>query len=212
MDISLNNLSKRYRFEWIIRNLTHTFNQGSKYAIAGPNGSGKSTLLKILSGHLSPTKGSIEFKKEGSVLEIDEVFQYVAIAAPYVDLIDEFSLREMVQFHSKFKHLKDGHNTDSIIDLISLQDSADKQLKYFSSGMNQRLKLALSFCSSSSLLLLDEPTTNLDAAGVEWYERLFTEYTEGRTVIVASNVERDFLNCEHKLNIMDYKKKTRMVG
>lgn len=205
MDINLNNIGKRYRFEWIFKGITHQFITGSQSAILGPNGCGKSTFLSILSGHLTPSKGKIDFLSGTKAVDKDEVYKEVSIAAPYMELIEEMTLLESLDFHQKFKPFLDGLTSDALIDLLNFSNSRNKEIKYFSSGMKQRLKLVLAICSTGSLLLLDEPTTNLDKQGVSWYLDLINRYTAGRTLIVASNIEHDYDFCENRVNILDFK-------
>jgi len=206
MEIELREVAKRYRFEWIFRNINYHFNSQHRYAILGNNGTGKSTFLKILSGHLTPSKGKIIFTNDGKALEIEQVYQQVAYAAPYIDLIEEFTLKEAIDFQQKFKPLQDGLNTKKLIELLGFQKSVDKEVKFFSSGMKQRLKLALAICGKTNLLLLDEPTTNLDQQGMNWYQDLLDKYSANRLLIIASNVEADYQRCDQFLNIMDFKK------
>ena len=205
MEIELLEVAKRYRFEWIFKNINYHFHSQHRYAILGNNGTGKSTFLKILSGHLTPSKGKIIFRSSANELDIEAVYQHVAYAAPYIDLIEEFTLREAIDFHQKFKPLQDGLNTDELIRLLGFQNSRDKEVKFFSSGMKQRLKLALTIGSQAEILLLDEPTTNLDQQGMDWYQELLDTYCEGRLLIIASNVQADYERCTHFLNIMDFK-------
>ena len=205
MEIELLEVAKRYRFEWIFKNINYHFHSQHRYAILGNNGTGKSTFLKILSGHLTPSKGKIIFRSSANELDIEEVYQHVAFAAPYIDLIEEFTLREAIDFHQKFKPLQDGLNTDELIRLLGFQNSRDKEVKFFSSGMKQRLKLALTIGSKAKILLLDEPTTNLDQQGMDWYQELLDNYSEDRLLIIASNVKADYERCTHFLNIMDFK-------
>ena len=205
MEIELLEVAKRYRFEWIFKKINYHFYSQHRYAILGNNGTGKSTFLKILSGHLTPSKGKITFRSSANELDIEEVYQHVAFAAPYIDLIEEFTLREAIDFHQKFKPLQDGLNTDELIRLLGFQNSRDKEVKFFSSGMKQRLKLALTIGSKAKILLLDEPTTNLDQQGMDWYQELLDNYSEDRLLIIASNVKADYERCTHFLNIMDFK-------
>lgn len=205
MDIKLHNVAKRYRFEWIFRNINYDFKSGESYAISGPNGAGKSTFLKILSGHLSPSKGAITFSKNGSPIEQDLVYKQVSYAAPYIDLIEELTLLEAIAFHQKFKPLLNNLQAKDLEELLQFSKSSNKEVKYFSSGMKQRLKLVLAICSDTNVLLLDEPTTNLDKQGMNWYLDLIKEFRKDRLLIIASNVESDFSFCEKQLNIWDYK-------
>lgn len=210
MDIRLKQLSKRYKFEWIFRDLDYEFKANNAYAILGPNGSGKSTLLKVLSGYSTPSKGKIEFLgDDGQPLDKDKTYLQLSYAAPYIQLIEEYTLIEMLNFHNRFKAFQQNLTPDQLIERLNFSTSKHKEIKYFSSGMKQRLKLVLALCSDTNFLLLDEPTTNLDAEGVEWYQGLIKDFTANRLVIVASNVEHDYHFCTQQLNITDYKKKRK---
>lgn len=205
MQIQLSSISKRYRREWIFKKVTQVFEAPQSYAILGPNGSGKSTLLRILSGHLTPTKGTINFDYSGQKIDTDSVYQYISYAGPYIDLIEELTLAEAIAFHQRFKTFQKQLHIESLIQLLGFEKSTNKQIRNFSSGMKQRLKLALSICSDTPVLLLDEPTTNLDKQGMAWYLDLVRQYTDERLVIVASNVDVDYGFCQEHLNILDYK-------
>ncbi len=206
MNLKLNQVGKRYRYEWIFSEMTYEFKQNEFYAILGPNGVGKSTLMKILSGHLSPSEGSIDFYKNEQKVEKDAVYKQVSFAAPYIELIEEYTLKELVNFHHQFKSLKSNINKDNIQEILQLPKSAyEKEIRFFSSGMKQRMKLGLAFLSNTSLLLLDEPSTNLDSKGVNWYLEMIEKHTKDKTVIIASNEKKDFSFCSHYLNILDYK-------
>ena len=207
MKISLSNIGKRYRYEWIFRAIDYEFLTGQAYAILGANGSGKSTLMKVLSGHLTPSKGEITFENNNQLVEKDEVYRSISYAAPYIELIEELSLEETLQFHARFKPFYSGLNSKLLIELLGMQSSKDKEVRYFSSGMKQRLKLVMAMCTDTPIVLLDEPTTNLDRQGMDWYLGLVEKYTKNRLVIVASNMEEDYGYCQHQLNILDFKKK-----
>ena len=203
--ITLENIGRRFNRDWIFRGIDHSFISGESYAILGPNGSGKSTLLQILNGSLAPSTGNINFFLNDVKLSIDTVFNYLSLAAPYLELIEEFSLEEMIDFHFKFKPYKAGIDKAHLITLLNLPGSKNKLIKYFSSGMKQRLKLALAFCSDTSLLMLDEPTSNLDTQGVDWYLGMVQQFTAGRLTIICSNQVHEYSFCQHQLSISDYK-------
>lgn len=205
LTITLDKVGRRFNRDWIFRGIDHTFTSGESYAILGPNGSGKSTLLQILNGSLSPSTGSIDFLFNGQKLDIEAVFNHLSLAAPYLELIEEFSLEEMIDFHFKFKPYKADVNKQILIELLSLPGGKNKLIRYFSSGMKQRLKLAIAFCSDTPLLMLDEPTSNLDTQGVDWYLNLVERFAHGRLTIVCSNQEYEYDFCRQRLNISDYK-------
>lgn len=205
MKVELQHLSKRYRRDWILRRMELSLAAPGKYAVTGPNGSGKSTLLRILSGHLSPTKGRIRFHHAGQEVPPGEVYRYLAYAAPYMELIEEFTLEEALRFHAQFKPFYPGWTINGLIDLLGLPKARRLPVLYFSSGMKQRLKLLLACASPTSILLLDEPTTNLDRQGAEWYRGLIAQFARDRLVIVASNVPADYAFCTEEISILDFK-------
>lgn len=202
MEISLENIGRRFNREWIFREVNQTFVSGNSYAILGPNGSGKSTLLQLISGSLTPSEGILRYKLSDKDIDIEGAYQYLSIAAPYLELIEEYTLSELIEFHFSFKKKV----TDvSIVELLGFDRSKNKQLKYFSSGMKQRVKLALTLCSDVPVLILDEPTSNLDKEGVEWYHQLIDQFTLNRVLLIGSNQEHEYGFCNHRLNITDYK-------
>lgn len=208
MDIVLENVGKRFRYEWIFKDIHHTFQSGKIYGLLGPNGSGKSTLLKIISGHLSPSTGKVNYLHGGQTITREHIYKRVGFTGPYIELIEELSLKEAVEFHRQFKPLLDDWSSDEFAALIGLSASRDKEIANFSSGMKQRLKLALCICSQSDFLLIDEPNTNLDAEAAQWFQSLLKKYHAGRTVIIASNEQKDFALCDEMMNIKNFSTKT----
>nr|WP_294896509.1 ATP-binding cassette domain-containing protein [uncultured Pedobacter sp.] len=205
MKITLSKIGRRFNREWIFRNIEYTFETGNSYAILGINGSGKSTLLQVISGALGQSEGDIFYQNKGKVVEIDQVFQHLALATPYLELIEEFTLTEVLGFHFEFKKRVNNLSNNDLIALLNMDSSKNKQLKYFSSGMKQRVKLILAFCVDTPILLLDEPTSNLDEQGINWYNSLVKRFTSNRLVIVCSNQNHEYEFCQHQLHIADYK-------
>ncbi len=205
MKISLNNLGKRYNSEWIFRNLNFQFDITKHYAITGPNGSGKSTLLQIIGGSTIFNEGGISYSESGKNVESEKIFKKISFAAPYLDLVEEMTLTEFFTFHKKMKGWISLLNTEEIISLISLKKSSDKQLRYFSSGMKQRVKLAQAIFSNVPAILLDEPLTNLDDEGILLYHSLIKNYCGNRLVIVSSNDKNEYSFCEENIDMLNYK-------
>jgi ABC-type multidrug transport system ATPase subunit len=205
LTITLTNAGRRFNRDWIFKEIDYTFTSGNSYAVLGPNGSGKSTLLQLLNGSLSPSAGTVSFLQNNQHLDIEGVFKHISLAAPYLELIEDFSLAEVIDFHFQFKTYIAGMNRAGLIELLGLQSSKNKLVKYFSSGMKQRLKLALAFCSDTAVLMLDEPTSNLDVQGVNWYLQLVQQYAANRLTIVGSNQEHEYSFCTSRLVITEYK-------
>lgn len=205
MKISLEHIGRRFNREWIFRDINYEFESGSSYAVLGANGAGKSTLLQIISGSLSSSEGKISYLQGDTPIDQEKVFIHLSMAAPYLELIEEFTLTELIDFHFRFKKYRKGLNRKGVIELLGLKNSEFKAIKYFSSGMKQRVKLALAFCSDTSILLLDEPASNLDQQGLEWYQSMASTLSSDRLLIICSNQEQEYSFCNHKLNIADYK-------
>lgn len=205
MRIELANIGRRFNREWIFKQVDYQFIQGESYAILGPNGSGKSTFLQVLAGNLSPSSGELNYFLNQAALEVGKVFEHLSIAAPYLELIEEFTLRELITYHFRFKKSIEGWDTNRIIKLLDLRQAENKEIRYFSSGMKQRTKLVLACCADTPLLFLDEPTSNLDAQGVEWYQQLINEFSKARLLIVCSNQPHEYNFCTNQLMIQDYK-------
>ncbi len=205
MKINLEHIGRRFNREWIFRDVNYVFESGSSYAILGANGAGKSTILQVISGSLSSSEGTISYSKDGVLLNPENVFEHLSMAAPYLELIEEFSLRELIDFHFRFKKYRSGLDRDLMIELMGLKHSEHKAIKNFSSGMKQRVKLGLAFCSDTEMVLLDEPASNLDQQGLEWYLSLVEKYTEDRILIICSNQLQEYSFCKNQLNVADYK-------
>jgi len=204
MKITLNNVGRRFNKEWIFRNLSTEFSTGNSYAILGPNGSGKSTLLSVLTGSLSPSEGEISFAQSAEI-PVENIYRYISLAAPYLELVETFSLKEIIDFHFKFKNFAPGVDAKNLISILGLEKAANKEIKYFSSGMKQRTKLALACCTDTPILFLDEPTSNLDVQGMNWYRELIENFGKDRLTIIGSNQIQEYEFCNHQTQIADYK-------
>ncbi|GGZ27477.1 heme ABC exporter ATP-binding protein CcmA [Echinicola pacifica] len=207
LEIKANKAAKRFQYDWIFRDLSLKITPNENIAIIGSNGSGKSTLLKCLAGTSPLTEGSFTYFLENKEISANDIYQYLAIAAPYLELPEEFTLSELLEFHFSFTSPLKGLDANKMMEIMYLTDSKDKQVSYFSSGMKQRLKLGLCFFSSKPLLLLDEPSANLDLKGLAWYLDLVQGYGSDKTLIIASNDVREYDFCTQMVEIETFKLK-----
>ncbi len=193
MNIQLTNLTKKFVSNTLFKDLNANFSSGNSYAVTGPNGSGKSTLLKIISGYLPSTSGTVNLLNNEAIIPKEEYYKHINICAPYLDLIDELTLNEHLEFHGKFK--KTHKNTDILSELekANLSGSLNKPVNEFSSGMKQRLKIILATCYQSEVLLMDEPSSHLDKVGKKWYIDLMTDKIRDRITLFFSNDEEEFI-------------------
>jgi ABC-type multidrug transport system ATPase subunit len=207
MRITLTDAGKRFNRDWVFRHINYEFTNGHSYAITGPNGSGKSTLLQLIAGSLNPSEGKIRYHLQDGKdsLAEDQIHSFLSLAAPYLEVVEEMTFMEFLAFHRNFKPFLPFMNAEKIISLVGLEKSAHKQIRYYSSGMKQRVKLAQAFFSNTTILLLDEPCTNLDSEGLSLYQRLIMDYCSDRLVIVSSNEYQEYQFCESQIDLMIYK-------
>lgn len=219
--ITLKDTGKRFNRDWIFRHVDFSFRSGCSYAITGPNGSGKSTLLQTIAGSITPTEGTILYeinsrRSDGKLvrassagahetIDTDNIYEHVSIAAPYLEVIEEMTAMEFLRFHASFKPMIAGLSFSDMLQTVGLHESAEKQIRFFSSGMKQRIKLAQAIFSAVEIILLDEPCTNLDAAGYSLYHRLVDRYCKDKLVIVSSNDVNEYDFCAERISILDYK-------
>jgi len=207
MQIQVSAASKRFNKEWIFSNLNFSFTTGQHYALIGNNGSGKSTLLQIIAGYIGLTKGEIHWTNTaGDAIDSANVFHHISIAAPYLELVEEFTALEQIAFHQQFKPLQNGLQPVELLEKIGLGNAANKQIRNFSSGMKQRLKLALAIFDQAPILLLDEPCSNLDQEGIQTYHQLMQAHAMHKLIIVASNDPQEYQFCSQQLSLSDFKK------
>lgn len=199
MQLIIEGLTKKYQKHKLFENLSHTFSNNTAYAITGENGSGKSTIIKIIAGVIAPSKGTVKFVQNGKVVEKEKIFQLLGITAPYLDLIEEFTLQEHLDFHSKFRRPRKDSNILEEIEKANLIKSLNKPVGEFSSGMQQRLKLILCCSYDAKVLLLDEPTSHLDTKGIDWYKDLINRNIDNRITLIASNDSEEYIDFAKKI-------------
>ena len=212
MRISLTDAGKRYNREWIFRHFSQDFSSGDRWAITGPNGSGKSTLLQVIAGAIELSEGTLEVGtlevgtlEVGSAKDKEQLYRHIALAAPYLELIEEMTALEFLAFHGGFKPFINNLSPAQVLDIIQLTHASRKQIRYYSSGMKQRLKLGQCILSDARFLLLDEPCTNLDQTGIDLYHQLIRDHAGNRCVIVSSNDQTEFSFCNSFIDINRFK-------
>lgn len=212
INISLSSLGKKFGSEWIFRELSAEIKAGDKLFISGGNGSGKSTLLQVISGFITPNEGKIIYSNDDKKIEAEDQKNYISLASPYLQLIEDFTLTEAIEHSKIFKPFVNKISTVDVLEIFELSNAKNKFIKQFSSGMKQRLKLGLAILADAPLLLLDEPVSNLDKNAIIWYKSLIQTYASHRTVIVCSNnIDEEHFFCTSQLNLADYKAKKSAV-
>lgn len=206
MKITLENLGKRFNRQWIFRGINYDFNSGERHVILGSNGSGKSTLMQIIAGYRLGSEGTVNYFINENKVDTDQYFRHISIASPYLSLIEEFNADELLRFHFGLRKMINGLNLQGFYDILKLPDIKNKPVRQYSSGMKQRLRLALAFLTESEVLMLDEPCSNLDAFGVEWYQSLLHDFSGQRLVLICSNHQKsEYEPCSNIIEMNNYK-------
>lgn len=203
ISISAQNIGKRFEREWIFRKLSCDFCSTNPTAIVGSNGSGKSTLIKSLIGYLPLSEGKLIYSDSNKPILKENWQSYIAWAAPYTELIEEFTLSEQLKFHKSFKPFD--IEIKEIIEKLGFSNTQSKTIRFFSSGMKQKLKLALAIYSSAKIVFLDEPTSNLDKQNSEWYLKEIDTILNKKVLIIASNQESEYHFCSQIIDIQNLK-------
>ncbi|WP_306642019.1 ABC transporter ATP-binding protein [Sanyastnella coralliicola] len=204
MQVQLHDLGRRFGREWIFRHIEQEIPSGSHVLIIGHNGSGKSTLLQAISGFLSPTEGHVFYSAEGE--KIEEIAHHTSMATPYLDVFQDLTLEEAIDFHCRFRNLRNGMSQEELVEVCRFGKDRKKSVKNFSSGMRQRLRLGLAIYTDSSLLFLDEPSSNLDKENIEWYRQQLASQAEGRTIFISSNSQKEeYLQADITLDVVQFR-------
>lgn len=201
MHLSIQKLSKRFNQRTIFRNLTFSIDTGARFAVTGPNGSGKSTLIKILSGGTLPTAGEIRYEHSGRVISTEDIYRYVHFVAPYNTVIEELTLPELFTMHRRLGLLRQWESYDAWMKQLDYPFPKGLQIRSFSSGMKQRVKLGLALLDDRPLVFLDEPGSNLDAHGKMWMYGLIQAWPADRTLVIASNDQEEISWCSKHISL-----------
>lgn len=205
MKITLDQIGKRYNYDWIFREIDKVFLSGKRYALTGPNGSGKSTLLQIISGSLAHSEGRVTFAHADLQIAEEEIYKHISLVAPYMELIEEFNLSELFEFQAAFKPFYKGLSFREMAETVGLKKVFKRPVADYSSGMKQRAKLAMAFFADVPVLLLDEPCSNLDEEGFMLYRELMKKYTGDKLTIISSNNAFEYEGSDEIIKITDFK-------
>ena len=191
LGVSWNGLGKRFGLRWVFRNQIGSISPGEHVLIKGSNGSGKSTFGKLLVAAIDATAGTLVWTKGSEEVDIDSVPQLISWSAPFMEIPDNMTVSEAIEFHSTFRNSWEDSDFEELAKESGLGGHLDAQISTLSSGLKQRLRLTLAMGTQSGLVVLDEPCSNLDESGIVWYNNTLQKLVKKTTVVVCSN-EREF--------------------
>ena len=159
--------------------------------LIGANGQGKSSTLRMLAGQLAPTSGTLSFRAADGELSVETWMTRCSIAAPWLNLPGHLTLEEAMSFHSVYRTPRTGPlHWAALVEASGLLVDPSLPVSQWSSGQQQRLMLALALGTEADAVLLDEPASNLDEAGIQWMKAQMTAVQALSTVVVATNDEK----------------------
>lgn len=206
LQIQLENVGKKFATEWIFKKLNLQLKPGEKWVILGGNGSGKSTLLQIISGYVLPNSGSVSYLQGEQKIEPEEIKNHISLASPYLELVEDFTLKELIEHCAIYKPFLNNLSTEEILEISGLKNAGNKAIRNFSSGMKQRVRLTLAIMADCEILFLDEPVSNLDRKAIDWFNELIHQYCSHKTIIVCSNsIKEEYMFCQQELDIAQFK-------
>ncbi len=199
-NLELSSVKKFFGRRLIFNNLNIKINKPGIYGISGPNGSGKSTLVKIIAGFIAPSDGKVIHKIHEREIIPEKLHNHIGFVSPYLVLYEEFSAWENLELFAKIRGINlDEQRVKYLLEKFLLLNRKDDLVKTYSSGMKQRLKFIFSLMHSPELLILDEPTSNLDEEGKNSVYEIIREEGGKNIVVIASNEKADFTLCAQKL-------------
>ena len=192
-------LGKNFKNKHVLNQINIHVPEGKIYCIMGPNGAGKSTLLKMISGIEKPTEGDINFKGENWKRED---LKTIGSLIEEPGLFDNLTVEDNIKLTLKLHHVEN-KDQEQILNMLGFGDHNQEKVKGFSTGMRQRLGIALAFMGNPDLVVLDEPTNGLDTFGIhELRELLMLEKKQGKTIIIASHMLSEIQKVADRIAIL----------
>ncbi len=203
--LTAESINKTFGRRLIFKDISFNLNSSTIFGISGPNGSGKSTLVKIIANIISPSSGKLLHNLNGSEIKPEKLHNHIGLVSPYLVLYDEFAAYENLNYFSEIRGISfNKKRVDELLNKFLLFNRKDDLVKTYSSGMKQRLKFIFALMHSPQLIILDEPTSNLDDEGKEVVYELVKEEGSRNIVVIASNEKGDLSLCTDIIDLNNY--------
>ncbi len=205
IEISADNIIKKYGLKRVLTGISF-HHQTAVLGIAGSNGSGKSTLLKIISGLIKPTSGKVEWKIQGDTLSPKAIIPFIGFSAPYVQLYEELTVDENLRFLVELQKNSVIKDINELLEQFEIEKLSNSLYGNLSTGQQQRVKLASAVIKKPSILIMDEPGSNLDLKGKSLIRNLVQKFKDSdRMVIIASNQKDELDLCDAIIDLNKYR-------
>ena len=205
--LTAESINKTFGRRLIFSGISFKLNSSTIFGVSGPNGSGKSTLVKIIANIISPSSGKLIHNLNGTEIKPEKLHNHIGLVSPYLVLYDEFTAYENLNYFSEIRDVSfDKEKVDNLLNRFLLFNRKDDLVKTYSSGMKQRLKFIFALMHSPQLIILDEPTSNLDDEGKDVVYELVKEEAKKNIVIITSNEKTDLVLCKESISLGDFKK------
>ncbi len=202
LTLQVENVARVFARKTLFGGITFKISSGQSFAITGKNGSGKSTLVKILCGLMTPSRGTIQYTVDTTAVSMEDLYPYIGLVSPYLNMYDEFSGEENLQLFAKIRGLPvDQKYIDELLQRCTIYEHRKKEVRYYSSGMKQRLKYCAALLHRPILLYLDEPSANLDEQGISVVREVMREQKQNGSLIFATNEEHDLKYADSILDL-----------
>lgn len=200
--LEINDIRKSFGRKILFEKISFSIKNAEAYAITGKNGSGKSTLVKILCGLLSPSGGTIRYTIDNREIPLSELYPVIGLVSPYLNMYEEFTGEENLMLFMKIRGMAvDAASIESLLHRFNIYQHRKKEVRYYSSGMKQRLKYCAALIHKPILLYLDEPTANLDDLGIAVVREVMMEQKKSAALIFATNESEDLQYADKTLDL-----------
>ena len=192
MELIADKIVKRFGHFLVLKNVSFKVGSGSSIAITGPNGSGKTTLVKILCNLMAPTRGQVIYQNNHKTIEREHIFRFIGLVGPYLQLYQELSARENIDFFARMRNLKNySSRVAQLMEVFNLTGREKDAVKTYSSGMQQRLKYVCALLHEPEVLFVDEPRSNLDQKGIAAVYHILQEQKKDKILVISTNDQED---------------------
>ncbi len=181
-------ITQTFNNRTVLSDFSFQIKSGKSIVFTGPNGSGKTTLIRIICNLLPPSSGNVKYFYAETEVASKDLYSKIGLVGPYLQLYNNLTALENYSFFARIRGLQvEISHFKSLMKMVGLSGREFDELRTYSSGMLQRMKYVCALLHQPEVLVLDEPTSNLDKAGSEIVYRIMEKQKENGILIIATN-------------------------